>query len=102
MKQYSRIARAFAAALVVAGTAAMAAPTATLVQGVVDGMDAGNQQVFRNIPYAQPPVGSLRWKAPVPAGPFAGGRHNGADPAIKMCSQRLKSVDGTVSSSGSE
>ena len=34
------------------------------VQGVADGTDLA---IFKAIPYAAPPVGDLRWKAPQPA-----------------------------------
>ena len=44
------------------------------VSGVeLDGDCAGITQ-FRDIPYAQPPLGELRWKAPVPAEPWDGVR----------------------------
>ncbi len=37
--------------------------------GEVAGLPAGNQgiSIFKGIPYAKPPVGNLRWKAPQPA-----------------------------------
>lgn len=35
--------------------------------GFVQGTFENGQQVFRGIPFAQPPVGQLRWKAPQPA-----------------------------------
>ncbi len=35
--------------------------------GPVRGELSGNTAIFRGIPYAQPPVGDLRWKAPLPA-----------------------------------
>ena len=44
--------------------------------GVVRGTMAGNQRVsvFKGVPYAAPPVGELRWKAPRPAEPWEGVR----------------------------
>jgi para-nitrobenzyl esterase len=35
--------------------------------GVVEGKDAAGVRAFLGIPYAQPPVGDLRWKPPIPA-----------------------------------
>ena len=39
------------------------------VEGVLDGTDLA---VYKAIPYAAPPVGELRWKAPQPAKPWKG------------------------------
>ena len=41
------------------------------VQGILDGTDLA---VFKAIPYAAPPVGDLRWRAPQPAQPWEGVR----------------------------
>lgn len=35
-------------------------------QGTFAGVDKGTYTVFRGIPYATPPVGHLRWRAPLP------------------------------------
>jgi para-nitrobenzyl esterase len=44
--------------------------------GVVEGTISADSQVriFKGIPYASPPVGALRWKAPQPAPPWTGVR----------------------------
>lgn len=34
--------------------------------GAIKGLDLGNAKVFRGIPYAVPPTGNLRWRAPLP------------------------------------
>jgi para-nitrobenzyl esterase len=46
-----------------------------LKDGKVQGDMAGEARRFLNIPYAKPPLGSLRWKAPVPNDPWTGVRH---------------------------
>ena len=40
-----------------------------VAQGTVEGLAAEDQgiTVFRGVPFAQPPVGGLRWRAPQPA-----------------------------------
>jgi para-nitrobenzyl esterase len=48
------------------GTAASAAPTVTVEQGTLTGVDMGGVAVFRGVRYAMPPVGDLRWRPPQP------------------------------------
>ena len=45
-----------------------------VAQGTVEGLAAEDQgiTVFRGVPFAQPPVGGLRWRAPRPALPWDG------------------------------
>ncbi len=52
---------------------AMTAPVATQA-GLVQGRVEGEISVFRGIPFAAPPVGDLRWKAPQPSAKWAGVR----------------------------
>ncbi|WP_397324944.1 carboxylesterase/lipase family protein [Pantoea agglomerans] len=40
--------------------------TVATSQGNIQGFTFSGMRAFRGIPYAQPPVGSLRWKPPVP------------------------------------
>lgn len=40
--------------------------------GRLEGLTEGPLRVFRGIPYAAPPVGALRWRAPAPVQPWAG------------------------------
>lgn len=46
--------------------------------GTLEGRTAGDQTVFNGIPYARPPVGPLRWKAPEPLPPWPGVRDAGS------------------------
>lgn len=43
-----------------------------LDEGVVEGVQEGDLRVFRGIPYAAPPVGSLRLRDPQPVQPWSG------------------------------
>jgi para-nitrobenzyl esterase len=51
----------------VAAEAMAASPVVTLASGRVAGEETGGILIFRGIPYAAPPVGALRWRAPQPA-----------------------------------
>ena len=46
--------------------------TATVKGGVVQGTVEDGIAVFRGVPFAAPPVGDLRWKAPQPVRPWDG------------------------------
>lgn len=45
-----------------------------VTNGVLEGVSESGVSVFRGIPYAQPPVGNLRWKAPQPFPNWSGVR----------------------------
>ena len=47
-------------------------PIAEIATGKVKGVAEGGVEVFRGIPFAQPPVGDLRWRSPLPAQPWSG------------------------------
>jgi acetylcholinesterase len=47
-------------------------PTVTLDQGTFIGTTANGTNQFRGIPYAQPPVGDLRFRLPQPNDPYVG------------------------------
>ena len=49
-----------------------------LDDGVVQGDMAGDARRFLRIPFAKPPLGELRWKAPMPNDPWTGVRHETA------------------------
>jgi para-nitrobenzyl esterase len=49
-------------------------PTVRAPAGAVQGLEDGDLNVFKGLPYAQPPVGPARWKAPRPLAPWPGVR----------------------------
>src|SRR5690625_6616109 len=46
----------------------------TVELGALQGKTEGNLTVFKGVPFAKPPVGELRWKAPQPAESWTGTR----------------------------
>jgi para-nitrobenzyl esterase len=68
--------RALAVWIVLAMTsflfAGSSAPQVKTRLGTVEGKDDGKVKTFLGIPYAAPPVGDLRWKAPAPAAKWSG------------------------------
>ena len=50
------------------------APQATISQGALRGTTEGGVAVFRNVPYAAPPLGALRFQPPTPAPAWVGER----------------------------
>jgi para-nitrobenzyl esterase len=67
-----RMTAILAAVAVLAATAASAqpAPRAKIESGLLIGVARDNANVFRDIPFAAPPVGDLRWAPPQPAKPL--------------------------------
>jgi para-nitrobenzyl esterase len=72
---------AAAAALAATGVAAAGtstpgsrSPVVATADGLLRGTTAGSDHEFLGIPYAAPPVGNLRWKAPQPAARWHGVR----------------------------
>jgi para-nitrobenzyl esterase len=57
-------------------------PRAVVGQGVLVGREAEGVRSFKGVPYARPPVGDLRWRAPQPADPWSGERDAGQVGAI--------------------
>ena len=54
--------------------AALENPQATTAAGVLEGVNESGVAVFRGVPFAAPPVGELRWKAPQPVENWTGVR----------------------------
>lgn len=90
----------WAAWMLAAGGAAAQAPTPVKVKveaGMLAGEATERADVFRNIPYAAPPVGPLRWAPPAPAPKWTGERDatkNGVS-----CPQPMN-ADGTPNGGG--
>ncbi|HTI65978.1 MAG TPA: carboxylesterase family protein [Caulobacteraceae bacterium] len=51
-----------------------AGPAVRTQQGVLEGIEAGGVMQFRGVPFALPPVGDLRWRAPQRAAAWSGVR----------------------------
>ena len=64
---------------------ANAAPQATIDTGTLRGVRADGVVAFKGIPFAAPPVGALRWRAPQPASAWQGVRE--ADAYAADCMQ---------------
>ncbi|WP_313390057.1 carboxylesterase family protein, partial [Leclercia sp.] len=52
----------------------VSSPIVTTCQGDICGITDGDVQVWRAIPYAAPPVGTLRWRSPQPVASWQGVR----------------------------
>lgn len=61
------------AALAMISSEAAAAPVRTTA-GLVEGTVEDRLAVYRGVPFAQPPLGEGRWRAPAPAAPWQGVR----------------------------
>src|SRR4051812_17957170 len=63
-----------------------APPQVRTANGKLGGVEAGDLAVFRGIPFAAPPIATLRWRAPQPASSWRGVRK--ADNFSPVCTQR--------------
>jgi para-nitrobenzyl esterase len=62
-------------ALFVGAASAATAPRVRIADGTLEGrLESPGVQAFKGIPFAAPPVGALRWKAPQPVSPWKGVR----------------------------
>ena len=49
------------AILLIAGTAGAQNPQVKTRDGILEGLEVSGVKVFKGVPFAQPPVGDLRW-----------------------------------------
>ena len=52
----------------------MAQTQVKTAEGILEGKDLSGITVFKGVPFAAPPVGNLRWKAPQPVQKWQGVR----------------------------
>jgi len=79
-------------------TTGLAAPEVRVESGELAGVQSGEMNIFRGIPYAAPPIGALRWRPPQPAPQWAGVRR--ADQFGPDCMQHRGQTPGYGDSSG--
>ena len=64
---------------VLASSAAASGPVVKVAQGTLQGgADGKGWLTFRNVPFAAPPVGDLRWRPPQPPAPYSSGSGGGS------------------------
>jgi para-nitrobenzyl esterase len=68
----SRLAMALTAAALAFVAQASTPPVIQTTDGTVEGAALGGVDAFKGIPFAAPPVGALRWRAPQPVKPWKG------------------------------
>ena len=85
-----------AAAMMTTASLCLAGPVVTTAAGAVSGTTEGATNEWRGIPYAAPPTGTLRWRAPQAATPWVGVRD--ATTFALPCIQ----LDSPVATHGSE
>jgi para-nitrobenzyl esterase len=78
---------AFALALTISGLASATIDTVQVDGGLISGTAADGVRSFKGIPFAAPPVGELRWKAPRPVVAWKGIRQ--CDAFGPQCPQAL-------------
>lgn len=82
---------ALATALMATSALASPGPQVTIAQGTLEGVTQYDVQSFKGIPFAAPPVGALRWRAPQAAAAWKGTRV--ADHFAPDCLQEAAAFD---------
>ncbi len=72
MKKYSVRVTLAVAMLLCARSAAAQIGVVSVTGGRIEGVTADGMTSFKGIPFAAPPVGALRWRAPQPVKPWSG------------------------------
>ncbi|VDB90061.1 unnamed protein product [Peniophora sp. CBMAI 1063] len=70
------------------------APSITLDKGTFVGTSEGDVSIFRGIPYAQPPVGNLRFRPPLLNEPYSGTTYNATSSGV-ACIQQVVNITDT-------
>ena len=89
-----------AAALLMAAQSEAQLVRTTVAQGEIEGVVEEGMAHYKGIPFAEPPVGNLRWKAPVPAKAWEGTFK--ADHFAKQGVQRVQTMPGQEAPAVSE
>ncbi len=63
-----------AAMFLILGVSAQSQPQVKTNDGILEGVNESGINIFRGVPFAAPPVGDLRWKAPQPVQKWSGVR----------------------------
>jgi para-nitrobenzyl esterase len=90
----NKILIAFLLAAAFAQPAASQIQTAKVTGGEVQGVVAEGISIYKGIPFAAPPVGDLRWKAPASVQPWTGVKK--ADAFGRACMQTANSMGNTA------
>ena len=83
------------------GVCATERPIVQIETGRLEGAVEYNMQTFKNIPYAAPPVGDLRWRPPQPAIPWTGTR-DASKFGLSCPQQYIKNLSSGLQLPGSE